>query len=234
MGLLQLTPTRNDGVNYIDSRGSLYYGKYNYRARIYCEGITMCWFVKSADEVDEYLSNINRSTRWKNANVDSIKKFLDWMNSLPTGKDRKHTVRMEGNVAAVFSNDLNFLKQVDTFGCNVDYTEVDTSVPESTRYFVKEPKYKYRIYLKSKRVTDKIKQDLSKFFNRYENTGTVIVPSPALTRWLNGDQRKYWYSNYSSSHFFIDYNDESTSSLISLMFGELIKSRLKLEKRPEQ
>lgn len=234
MGLLQLTPIRNDGIEYIDTRGSLYYGKYNYRARIYCEGITMCWFVKSADDIDEYLSK--RNNRWKNANVDSIKKFLSWMQYLPTGKDRTHTIRMEGNTAAVFSNDLNFLKQVENFGCEFDYTEVDTSLPESTRYFVKEPKHRYRIYLKSKRVSDKFKEDLSKFFNRYENTDTVIVPSPALTRWLTGDQRqyKYWYTNYCSSHFFIDYDEESTNSLISLMFGEIIKCRFKLEKRPEQ
>jgi hypothetical protein len=233
MGLLKLTPIRNDGVGYIDNRGSLYYGKYNYRARIYCEGITMCWYVKSANDIDSYIDK--RASRWKNANIESIKKFLDWKSSLPIGKDRTHTIRMEGNIASIFSNDLDFLKQVENFDCEFDYTEVDTEVPKGTKYFVKEPTHKYRIYLKSKRVDDKFKDDLYKFIDRYKDTETVIVPSNALNNWLLGKSKQYyWYGPYCSSHYFIDYNDDSITTLISIMFGDMVKSRFKLEKRPEQ
>ena len=31
----------------------------------------------------------------------------------------------------------------------------------------------------------------------------------------------------------LDYNDESTNSLIGIMFGDMVKSRFKLEKRPD-
>jgi hypothetical protein len=126
------------------------------------------------------------------------------------------------------------LKTLDNIGL-VDYTEIDNSIPTGVKYFTNQPKYNYRVYLKSKKVDDKFKDDLWRFIDRYKGTGTVIVPSNALSNWLTGKTRQhYWYGPYCSSHFFIDYNEESTNSLIGIMFGDMIKSRFKLEKRPEQ
>jgi hypothetical protein len=144
---------------------------------------------------------------------------------IATKKDKTATVRIEGETASVFSNDLNLLKTLENIGCHVDYTEVDDTIIVGVKYFVREPKYNYRIYLKSKRVNDEFRNKLQNFIKRYENTSTVIVPSGALTNWLSDDTNYvrgswsyHWNKCYNSSNYFIDYNDESTLTLFSLIF----------------
>ena len=221
-------------VDLIDYRGTLYYGKYNYRARLKLTGIRRTTF---ANDIKDYKKKISGS-RFKvdaaGIDFDSIEKYLIWRDTYSKGKNKQVTIRIEGDVAGIFSNDLQLLKTLDNIG-PVDYTEIDNSIPTGTKYFTNDPKYNYRVYLKSKKVDKKFKQDLHRFIDRYKGTGTVIVPSNALKDWLLGNKRHYyWYGAYCSSHFFIDYNDDSTNSLISIMFGDMIKSRFKLEKRPEQ
>lgn len=241
MGLLQLTQKRSDGIDLIDNRSSLYYNKYRYRARVYCQGITLCWWCNTEEEIDERVAK--HKTRWKHVDLEGVKKYLAWKNiNVPKKtKDRKITVRIEGNVAAMFSNDLDLLKTLDSLGLNVDYTEVDDSIPDGTKYFKNEPNYKYRIYLKSKRVKDDFHQKLKDFVSRYKDTDNKMMPSPSLRQWLNikaDNKISIWGSNnwrlqYCSSHFFLDYNEESSLTLFSLVFQGSISRKFKLEKRPE-
>ena len=82
-------------------------------------------------------------------------------------------------------------------------------------------------------MDEKTKEDLSRFVDRYKNTETVIVPSNAFKLWLNPIQNKWlWNTNYLSSHYYLDFDQESTDTLFSLMFGNLIGKRYKLEKQP--
>lgn len=241
MGLLQLTQKRNDGIGFIDSRSSLYYNKYRYRARVYCQGINLCWFCDTDAEMDERVKQ--HKVRWKHADLDGIKKYLAWknVNAPKKTKDKKVTVRIEGNVASMFSNDLNLLKTLDSLGLQVDYTEVDDTIPEGVKYFKNEPDYKYRIYLKSKRVKDDFHQKLKEFVDRYKDTDSKMVPSPSLRQWLRIKPDKHasmwgganWRLQYSSSHFFLNYNEESSLTLFSLIFQGEISRKFKLEKRPE-
>ena len=69
------------------------------------------------------------------------------------------------------------------------------------------------------------------FLKRYKNTKTVIKPSKALNHWLTGIKFYGWNRTYCSSHYYIEYDDESTDSLLALMFGDMIKRRYKLEQR---
>ena len=230
MALSKLPQKRSDGIEFIDVRTSLYYNKYKYRARVYIEGITATWWAKDEDD----LKDIIQRRRWKHADQGQLLKYINWAANLPP-KNKTYTIRLEGGIGAIFSNDLDFLKTIESIGAVVDYTEVDQSVPVGVKYFVKEPKYKYRFYLKSKRVKDTFAKDLKSFINRYKNTDTVIVPSPALRTWLGreGKSNYSWMHHYCSSSFFIDYNDESTLTLFILLFDGMISKRYKLEKRPE-
>lgn len=232
MALSKLPQKRSDGIEYIDSRAGLYYGKYKYRARIYISGITAAWWASTETELDVL---IKRSYRWKNLNKSLLLSYFMWINSLPPKTSKTYSIRLEGNTAAVFSNDLNLLKTAESIGAVLDYTEVDQSVPQGTKYFVREPAHKFRFYLKSKRVSDSFPADLQNFIDRYSKTDTVIIPSPALSKWLNrGGVAKYiWMRNYCSSSYFIDYDDESTLTLFTLLFDGMISRRFKLEKRPE-
>lgn len=229
MGLLKLEQKRSDSVEFIDLRDTLYYSKYRYRARIYIEGITATWWAEDEKDLDDII----KRRRWKNVDKQLILKYMAWAAGLPPKKDT-YCIRLEHNTGAVFSNDLNFLKSIETIGAPVDYTEVDESTPSGIKYFKNEPKFKYRFYLKSKRVDDKFVPELKSFIDRYKGTDTVIEPSPSLRQWLDRDgaRKYYWMGNYSSGHYFIDYNDESTLTLFTIMFQGMVAKRFKLEKRP--
>lgn len=233
MALSKLPQIRSDGVGYIDNR-SLYFNKYQYRARVYHEGIYLsAWDDYTKEQI---VNRIKKNKhRFKNAEADIIINFTQWRKSHSKGKNRTCTVRVEGDVASVFSNDLSELKTLESLGCQIDYTEIFDNIPEGTKYFTKEPKYKYRIYLKSKRVPEEFRQKLDSFINRYKGTDTKLEASVALNGWLKHDLPTWavWRRLYSSSHFFINYNDESFITLFGLSFGGMISRKFKLEKRPE-
>lgn len=220
----------------VDSRETLYYGKYRYRARLKLFGLNRTYQAKSVIDVLERVRKYSRN-KDDEIDIDSIERFINWRNkhaSLDNKFEKQAMIRIESMTAGVFSNDLQLLQTLESIAgadC-VDYSEVDMSVPTGIKYFVKKPKYNYRLYLKSKRVSDKFVTDLARFIDRYKDTDTVIVPSDALTKWLKGNV-KHWLYRYCSGHYYIEYNDESTHSLMGLMFGEMIKCRFKLEKRPD-
>ena len=235
MALSQLPTKRDDGIEFIDQRSSLYYNKFKYRARFYCKGITLAWFHYTEEEIIDKIKRYK--DRFAGANSKHILDFYNW--KMTAKKDKSATVRIEGPVASVFSNDLDLLKTLEVIGCPVDYTEVDDTIIAGIKYFVREPKHKFRIYFKSKRVNDDFRDKLQNFIKRYENTDTVIVPSGSLTRWLSDDSNYvrgswsyHWNKCYTSSNYFIDYNDESIITLFSLMFSGMISKTYKLEKRP--
>ena len=220
----------------VDNRETLYYGKYRYRARLKLFGLNRTYQAKSIIDVLERIRKYGRD-KDNTIDVDSIDRFINWRNkyaSYDNKSEKQAIIRIESITAGVFSNDLGLLQTLEFIAgadC-VDYTEVDTSVPTGIKYFVKKPKYNYRLYLKSKRVNEKFVSELSRFIDRYKDTDTVIVPSEALTKWLTGNV-KHWLYRYCSGHYYIEYNDESTHSLMGLMFGDMISRRFKLEKRPD-
>jgi hypothetical protein len=185
---------------------------------------------------EDFLKRIRANKSIKTANADDLVKFSVFKKEMKKGEV---TIRIEGNIASVFSNDLNYLKSLETLGFIVDYTEVQDNVPTGIKYFVEEPKYKYRIYLKSKRVSDDFPKKLQNMFERYKGTNTKIVPSPSLRDWLTERGTPSlggwlaWKRSYCSSHFFIDYNDESFITIFALTFTNMISRKFTLEKRPE-
>ena len=236
MALSKLAQTRSDGIGFIDHRVGPYYSKYNYRARLYCTGVTLLWWCKSVEEIVTLAAKNKK--RYHNADLPSVQKFFEWKLANQGEKNnRTCNIRVEGNVASVFSNDLDLLKTLESIGCVVDFTEVDSTVPIGIKYFVKEPTFKYRFYLKSKRVEDDFVQKLNDFVNRYKDSDSKIVPSNALAGWLHPKNRlrswSSWKYRYCSSSYFFDYNEESTLTLFMLHFDNIISKRYKLEKRPD-
>jgi hypothetical protein len=230
------------GVDLVDHRSTLYYGKYQFRARLTLDGLNRTYFAKNFLEYEKVIDRNKKKTSGKRRieldkiDMAAIERYINWRN---TNKDNKTAmIRVEGNTAGVFSNDLQLLKTLEQIspGTTVDYTEVDQSIPQGTKYYVKQPKHNYRVYLKSKRVSDEWKKSLSRFFDRYKDSDTVVVPSNALDWWLKPDKPTntwYWNTNYCSSHYYIDFDEQSTDTLFALMFGDMISKRLKLEKRPD-
>jgi len=232
-----------DPIVAVDSRSILYYGKYKYRARLQLNGLHRTHGSKT---ILAYLRSLEKyaANPWRPADIrkeidaidiDSIARYIEWRNTYaaPLDKSKKQAlVRVESMTAAVFSNDLKLLQTLEAIaGADaVDYAAAVIDTPLGVKYFVKDPPYNYRIYLKSARVEEKFIADLSRFIDRYKDTATTIVPSGALSLWLGSSTRR-WYL-YCSNHYYIDYNDESTHTLLGIMFGDMIDRRFKLEKRP--
>lgn len=244
MGLLKSANV--PGIDFYEYRDQEYYGKYIYRARFNLEGIRYTWWAKTIDDIKERLkltrgyNTINKHDREVlKENIDKIEAYMTWRDTHSPKKstDKKVTVRVEYNTCAVFSNDLQLLKTLDQLypGVHVDYTEVQTSNFAGVKQFVKEPKHKYRVYLKSKRIEEGFVTDLKDLFKRMKG----LHPSPALKIWLKYFEQaspgsfSYWRYRYASSTHFIDYDDESTLSYLALLHGEMLGKKYKLEKRPD-
>jgi hypothetical protein len=239
MGLLK-SVDNVPGIDYYEYRDEDYYNKYTFRVRFKLPGARYTWYCKTPEDLDKRLaskhhySNIRPEDR--NDVVDkqqAIKDFITWRNL--KRKEKSATIRVEHNTVAVFSNDLQMLKDLEKIDPTLeyDYTEVQKAEYAGTKHFVDEPKHKFRIYLKSKRVHEGFAKDLYDLVNRSTN----LYPSTALKIWLLGsiknNSQSNWRYRYCSSSYFINYDDESTLSYLALMHGEMLGKRYRLEKRPE-
>lgn len=224
------------GINYYEYRDQNYWNEYVYRARIKVPGgrFTYCfdnivdwkakvaaghwgWRNKLTDDEKQYLLS----------QEDVVKKFFEFKKEFK--KNKSGIIRTEGITTAIFSNDLSLLHSVRDWNLEVDFTEVKTSEYAGTKFFVKEPKFKFRVYLKSKRIGNGTHSDLRDLFS----TQKSLRPSKAFKSWMYGEARK-WRHAWLSSSFFIEYDDESTLSYLMLLHGDILGKKYNLKKRPEE
>ena len=236
MGLLK-SANNVQGVDFIDYRAQLYYNKYEYRARLTIEGLRRGYYC----EPDEFEERLNNDKLWGRPgkvekqvimdNLPDIKSALQFRSD--NKKNKQLAMRMEHNTMAVFHNDLDFLhKSFDGLvGASIDYTRVETSGYVGVKTFVKEPKNKFRIYFRSKRTPDDFREGI----NNILKNNKQLKPSPGLKIWVKNSSpmRGYWWNNYLSSSYFIDYDDESYLSYLHLMYGEYLGKKYKLQKRAD-
>lgn len=237
MGLLK-SANNVQGVDLIDYRDQLYYNKYEYRARVNVPGLRRGYY----NSPDEFEERFNTNKLWGIPNKEERQLIKDHMPDIKAclqfredhKKDKSITIRMEGNVMAVFHNDLDFLhKQFDGIvGATVDYTQVETQGFAGIKTFVNEPKHKYRVYFRSKRVPENFRESVLKTLEANKN----LRPGPSFKQWLTQKAPsgwRSWYHNYLSANYFIDYNEESYLSYFALVHGEHLGKKYKLEKRPD-
>jgi hypothetical protein len=237
MGLLK-SANNVQGVDLVDFRDQLYYNKYEYRARVTVPGLRRGYYWSP----DEFEHRFNTGKLWGKPNKDEtviikenltdIKACLQFRDDHK--KDKTVTIRMEGNTMAVFHNDLDFLHKTfdGIVGATVDYTQAETSSFAGIKTFVNEPKHKFRVYFRSKRVPEDFRESVTKILEANKN----LRPGPAFKEWLKQTSPpswRSWYHNYLSANYFIDYNEESYLSYFSLMHGDHLGKKYKLEKRAD-
>jgi hypothetical protein len=239
MGLLKSIDSV-PGIQYYEYRDNTYYNLYEYRMRVSIPCVRYTWSCKKPENLDDKLSG--KFSSYGNVRKEDVQTVKD---NLPALKaivqlqiDRKKTktlgLRIESSTIAVFSNDLSELKALENKIGNqydYDYTQVQTSEYAGIKHFVNEPKHKYRVYLKSKRVEDNFHIELRDTIKRLQ----TLNPSDALKRWMYNDGKRHgiWHFRWASAAHFIDYDDESTLSYLALMHGEMLGKKYKLEKRPD-
>jgi hypothetical protein len=229
------------GIDYYEYRDNDYYNKYEYRARFSLKGIRYTWYTKTIEDFQKrvvsgqsYYGIRPEDRTAVNENLATIMDFITWRNLRK--KDKLAMIRIEGDVVAAFSSDLSLLNTLQNLNTNleIDYKQVQRSAFIGVKTFVNEPKHKYRVYLKSKRVEEAFAKDLNDLFKRTKE----LYPSHALKYWAKSSAntlpaRQIWRFRYSSASHFIDYDDESVLSYLALMHGDMLGKRYKLEKRPE-
>ena len=227
-------------IDYYEYKENNYYNNYRYRAKFRIDGLGITGYAKTPEDLVKQID----STGYDRLRVDrkaiivgnfnEITNFMDWRNS--NKKPGTVSFRLEGDTASVYSNDLDLLLTLKELGpITVKITEVQLEQFAGTKYYVNEPKHKYRIYLKSKYIEEK---NFIKDLHDTIKKSKELVPSNALKIWLNDYIRRpiaslnSWSYRYTSGTHSIDYDNESTLSYLMLMYGHMLGKRYKLEKRP--
>lgn len=240
MALLK-SVTNIPGIDYYEYKDSLYYNKYNYRLKMKIEGVRFTYWCNTIDDLLDKINKKNKRTFLSlkpedlnkiTDNLEALKEFIDIRSEQKLLKSC--TIRLESNTISMFSNDLEHLKKIEQrIGqkYKLDYTEVKTFGFSGVKYFANEPTHKYRIYLKSKRIDEKIHDDLADTIEKQ----TKIYPSRALNRWLRREEknRGNWAYLWTSAAHFLEFDEESTNSYLSLIHGDILGKKYKLEKRPD-
>lgn len=239
MGLLK-SIDNVPGIDFYEYRDNVYYNNYEFRMRVNIPCVRYVWWCKTTDDLDNKIAG--KMKKYGNIKKSDLQEVITHQNALKTlinlQISRKKTkdlgLRIESETVAIFSNDLAKLQAIaqelgSTY--NPDYTQVQTSQYAGIKHFVDEPRYKYRVYLRSKRVEDGFLDEFKSTLARQPS----LHPSNALQSWMNRDNKRWgiWHFRWTSAAHFIDYDDESTLSYLALMHGEVLGKKYKLEKRPD-
>ena len=131
---------------------------------------------------------------------------------LTTTADTKLVV--SANQAHVYTNNIAFIDQLDqlSFLTHKYYTCAQITRPQNTIQ-LKNPNHQFRSYFKITKLTDEQKDHLRGFLL---NQHTIRI-SPALDEWIVGP------FNRTQDYFFIDHNEMSWLTMLSLVRPGLIR-----------
>ena len=217
------------GIDFVETRTKPYYNKYLYKIRVKLYGLGILWDILDVSSFREKLDNINslKTNVQLQKNRLNLEKFIEWK----FGEERKGkcSIRIDRNAACVFSNDLNYLKEVsDLFeDCDVIFVMVEVMHSAGVMYFKRKPKNNFRVYLQYTRVSN----DECKNFIKYIKTKSGFNPSYSFSRWMDRAAKGTSYGVHSS--FFFDLDDEKDIFVILLKYSNIIGKHFKLEQRPE-
>lgn len=194
------------GVDYIEVRDRQYFSRYKYRASMEIPKIRkrIVHHPKDSSILHEYY-------KWKSTNQKADIRY-----------------RIEGDTVSIFGNDLNLLLTLNEFypKPGVVITEaVFTENGKEVKYFIREPRHQYRIYLNTIRIRDT--DSYSPFIELTSEYQSGIYPSSETRRFIRGKSYSYLDNGY------FDLDDELLVTMLVLKYDYLFKRVLKLEKLPE-
>jgi hypothetical protein len=227
---------------------TFYHDKFKYKMSIWIKGINHFRTTKSiyeySQKVDEYYINrmyyndINSIVSDANL-LKPIENLIVWRSSI-IEKNLDFKLRFGENKITVYSNDftvfelllteLKYSKDDNIISCN--YSEPMTNYERGVIY-QKEPKRKFRIYMKGMLYTTEQREKLYEYLSRYD-----ITMSPSMTKWITGKASSQIFAGfqnynlmYSWDNYFFDFDQESLITLLSLKFDNLIRKVCTIQKR---
>jgi len=219
----------------LEERATLYYNKHKYRVAISEKCLRHVYYAKSLrgfkKSLAEYIKYVEESPFATDRDFSltqkqyrKISKIIKFRNNF--AKLENTSIRHYNDTMSFYCDDPTFFDPIKEFSPDATITEVKL-LPSGIKYFSKEPKNKYRLFFKNKQVDAITISDLIEYFNKNKD----ITPSKSLSGWLFYQSQTYYYK-YIRDCFFIDYNDESTLTIMHLLFTGIIGKSFKLEKRP--
>lgn len=222
---------------YPDRRNTLYFGKYRYRIKCKVVGASWTYYTRDIEEFKKKMISRQKrgfihdylNTDFSKIDYDQIEKFLEYRYS----KNADYITRIEHNNVSFFTNDPSLAERLKKLDEKLSGTEVNLFGEKDVKYFKKEPKFKYRTYFKGKRAPDSFKTDVLTFIENYDvdNGKTTAKVCQPLKHLVGTGSLNYY--NYINNSYYIDYNDESTLTLLHMIFGSMIAKTYSLKKEPE-
>lgn len=208
------------------NRNKLFYGKYRYKASVKIIGSryfkrtnTFSAFIQKITKIG-YAIHTYEESKYRSV-FDFYKKYAD---------NKEITFLREYDSLGFYTSSESILNELLVLNLGLKVNEAVVP-PDKVMYFAKDPQYKYRVYLKSKRVSDSLIDSLSGFCDTYKDKNINI--SSGLTNFIDSEHWKKRFYSYLSNSFFIEFNDESMITIMHLIISECIGKTYKLEKRPE-
>lgn len=225
------------------TRLTFYYDKFKYRMSIGIRGIH---YFRTVNTIDGYTNRLNAYSTERmyyqnvhqilsdNKTLKHIKNFVRWRASKVKDKlDFK--LRIGEDKATIYSNDLTVFQIIlvklnhdyDQQHITCNYSELMQNYEQGVIY-LKNPKRKFRIYLRSEKHSVSQKFDLLEFINKND-----ITMSPSLLKWLKRSSRvSFPYGDsWAWSHYFFEFDQESLITIVSLKFDNLIGKLCTVQKR---
>ena len=207
-------------------RSSLYYRDYCYATQFYIRDASSLR-VLSHKHIDKYInirySNNNYSTRWGEPGPDAeqLANLHDMCNRLLAFKE-SYKKMVYYNHVYIYTNSLEDLENVVSAPYVIlgPVVQADVCLPENV-VFLKEPKRKFRTYLKEKWIPEGQTPVLRKFLlNRTECYDFTPLFKTRL---------ETWDRFYTMSHFFIDHDDPKDLLMLNLVCPGLIRKTMPIQ-----
>ena len=213
----------------LTNRNKIFYGKYKYKVDINLDGSR---YLKYASTYDSFIRKIVKTGYiWDTSLESKYRSVFDFYKKYSGSKEV--TFLREWSMLGLYTSNQDILNELLVLNLGLKVHEA-VAPPEKVMYFAKEPKYKYRVYLKSKRVSDSLIDSLIGFCDTYKDKNINISNSLiTFINYINSEHWKHRIYSYLNNSFFIEFNDDSMITIMHLIIGECIGKTYKLEKRPE-
>jgi hypothetical protein len=214
------------------ARIALYYDRYLYRARLSIEDIHYFRGVKNSAELYNRVQRLNKN--YSTVAVSSAAyQLFDWMDTYQSAG--VHSARFQQDAVDIYSNDIIVLQDLvnQVHGAKSYILKRCQPRPGFDRsiVYLAKPKARYRIYFRWIKAVD-IRPSLREFIEHHG-----LRPSESFRRWLTSSPTSSYVINsslgyqYLWDNYFIDFDDEMITTIMTLKFGDIIRRVSKIEKR---
>lgn len=212
-------------------RNKLFNGKYKYRVTI--RHILIALF-KYNSNIEVFKTRVFENRKFYRAVLpanhnDIVEKLYAWRNKHKNNVD----FRPSGmHRLLVMTNDVSIIEELDSILPISNPISLTIFQTTNVKYFKRNVKYHYRAYLKVGRLD---KKSLSDFFNYAEKYDSSEFKFSGRFDRIQSRSSSITTNNsiYNYSNLYVEYNDETHNTMLSLRFDDLISKIYKCEKITE-